>query len=89
MKHARAVIMHACAVPEEIILEYVYYLEKLRRFMTHCQLCKRETDTIFKCSYCGQNFCPDHRLPENHRCPSMPTSKQWRERDKALEDKKQ
>jgi len=23
----------------------------------------------FKCSYCGQLFCGEHRLPENHDCP--------------------
>jgi Zn-dependent protease len=23
----------------------------------------------FKCPYCGEYFCPSHRLPENHDCP--------------------
>ena len=26
----------------------------------------------FKCNYCGQYFCADHRLPENHLCRSSP-----------------
>ena len=26
----------------------------------------------FKCNYCGQYFCSDHRLPENHLCRSSP-----------------
>jgi len=26
----------------------------------------------FKCRYCGQEFCYDHRLPENHLCKSSP-----------------
>jgi predicted nucleic acid binding AN1-type Zn finger protein len=64
-------------------------MKNRERVMIKCQLCKKETETIFTCSYCEQKFCPEHRLPENHRCPSMPTSKQWRDRDKALEDKKQ
>ena len=26
----------------------------------------------FKCNYCGQYFCSEHRLPENHLCRSSP-----------------
>jgi Zn-dependent protease len=29
----------------------------------------------FKCPYCGQYFCVEHRLPENHNCPEY-----WRAR---------
>jgi Zn-dependent protease len=25
----------------------------------------------FQCAYCGGQFCPAHRLPENHRCPKL------------------
>ena len=25
----------------------------------------------FKCPYCGNYFCSEHRLPENHECPQM------------------
>ena len=31
----------------------------------------------FKCSYCGQYFCDDHRLPEQHLCPSLSKKKSW------------
>lgn len=32
----------------------------------------------FKCSYCGQYFCAQHRLPENHLCPNLP-KRGWKE----------
>lgn len=25
----------------------------------------------FQCPYCGGQFCPEHRLPENHNCPRL------------------
>jgi Zn-dependent protease len=34
-----------------------------------CQQCGAETYMPFKCNYCGQLFCDEHRLPENHDCP--------------------
>jgi len=36
-----------------------------------CQKCGKETFLPFRCPYCGDYFCPDHRLPENHECPRM------------------
>lgn len=29
----------------------------------------------FTCSYCGQTFCSEHRLPEKHQCPALPNLK--------------
>lgn len=37
-----------------------------------CQLCKRKVFLPYACSYCGQTFCDDHRLPEKHMCPGLP-----------------
>lgn len=34
-----------------------------------CGQCGAETYMPFKCPYCGQYFCVEHRLPENHDCP--------------------
>lgn len=34
-----------------------------------CQQCGSETYLPFRCTYCGQYFCSEHRLPENHDCP--------------------
>lgn len=38
-----------------------------------CKQCGAETYMPFKCPYCGQYFCVEHRLPENHNC-----SEYWR-----------
>jgi Zn-dependent protease len=35
-----------------------------------CYLCEGE-DFVFKCNYCKQYFCSDHRLPTNHVCPAI------------------
>lgn len=40
-----------------------------------CQQCSTETFMPFKCPYCSQYFCVEHRLPENHNCPEY-----WRAR---------
>jgi len=40
-----------------------------------CKQCGTETYMPFKCSYCGEYFCVEHRLPENHNC-----SEYWRVR---------
>jgi rhomboid protease GluP len=41
-----------------------------------CSYCSKplvgEDAYYFKCRYCGQDFCYDHRLPENHLCKSSP-----------------
>jgi len=44
-----------------------------------CQLCKKAVDLPFRCSYCGQFFCDDHRLPEQHLCPNLP-KQGWKSR---------
>lgn len=40
--------------------------------MTKCQICQKEVDLPFNCSYCGGSFCEKHRLPENHSCTGLP-----------------
>jgi len=39
--------------------------------MAECHVCHESTDTPFECSYCGERYCTDHRLPENHACPNL------------------
>jgi len=34
-------------------------------------------DLPFRCNYCGQLFCDEHRLPENHLCPSLSRVRSW------------
>lgn len=37
--------------------------------MVNCIYCNKETGYLpFKCNYCGNQFCKEHRLPENHDC---------------------
>lgn len=37
-----------------------------------CFDCGKEEALPFTCPYCKQQFCAEHRLPENHLCPSSP-----------------
>jgi hypothetical protein len=38
--------------------------------MPRCDKCGKKLITFsdFECSYCGKNFCSEHRLPESHNC---------------------
>jgi len=40
-----------------------------------CTLCdwKIFSHEKYQCSYCGDNYCPDHRLPEKHECVDFNT----------------
>jgi len=33
-----------------------------------CDVCFKQELMLFKCKYCGGNFCTEHRLPEKHAC---------------------
>jgi len=39
--------------------------------MVKCAVCGKEVLMPFKCSYCGEYFCAEHRLPEKHNCPGL------------------
>jgi len=36
-----------------------------------CQNCGKKTTLPFRCKYCGDVFCDDHRLPEAHKCDGI------------------
>ncbi|MFC1755285.1 AN1-type zinc finger domain-containing protein [Thermoproteota archaeon] len=36
-----------------------------------CEKCGNNDPIPFTCSYCKQNFCVEHRLPENHECRNI------------------
>jgi len=40
--------------------------------MPKCEYCGKEVELPFKCNFCGNYFCLEHRLPENHNCPDAP-----------------
>ncbi len=39
--------------------------------MARCDACGVDENMPYQCHRCGQTFCPDHRLPENHDCPGL------------------
>jgi len=47
---------------------FSHHLRKLNK-TAKCQHCGIEIVLPFKCSYCHEYFCAEHRLPENHACP--------------------
>ena len=46
-----------------------------------CRKCGQETFLPFQCPYCGDQFCTEHRLPENHNCPRMDLARAQRQED--------
>ncbi|MFP4229948.1 MAG: rhomboid family intramembrane serine protease [Candidatus Nanohaloarchaea archaeon] len=47
--------------------------------MAECSECGKESMS-FTCRYCGEKFCPEHRLPENHDCQGLnesDTGEEW------------
>lgn len=36
-----------------------------------CAYCGDLTEMPFQCNYCKDYFCPEHRLPEEHRCVKL------------------
>jgi Zn-dependent protease len=47
------------------------HLAKKRVPSMNCGKCGQETFMPFRCPYCGNQFCSEHRLPENHQCPNL------------------
>lgn len=42
-----------------------------------CHYCEQYKQGLpFRCNFCGNYFCSDHRLPENHACPRVGGPKQ-------------
>ena len=39
--------------------------------MAKCDACGVDENMPYQCRRCGQTFCADHRLPENHDCPGL------------------
>ena len=38
----------------------------------YCAACGKNLEGLgFKCRYCGEYFCVDHQLPENHACSGL------------------
>ncbi len=56
--------------------------------MAECSKCGSETMS-FTCKYCGEKYCSEHRLPENHDCNGLEEEieKQKEESQKWFEEK--
>ncbi|MFQ5975505.1 MAG: AN1-type zinc finger domain-containing protein [Candidatus Hydrothermarchaeales archaeon] len=39
--------------------------------MASCIVCGKKELLPFKCKFCGNIFCSEHRLPENHQCVGL------------------
>lgn len=39
--------------------------------MAKCDECGKFENLPYQCRRCGQTFCSEHRLPENHDCPGL------------------
>ena len=57
--------------------------------MAECSKCGKNAMT-FTCRYCGEKFCSEHRLPENHKCEGLEegVKKEKKETQKWFEEKK-
>jgi uncharacterized protein YkwD len=49
-----------------------------------CEKCGNEVFLPFTCSYCGKNYCDEHRLPESHECHMLPEDSKFWYRHKKL-----
>jgi uncharacterized protein YkwD len=56
--------------------------------MVRCEVCGKQTDLPFRCNYCGELLCSEHRLPENHECPNLPNEAPEYIREKIPEQRK-
>jgi predicted nucleic acid binding AN1-type Zn finger protein len=48
------------------------------------ETCKKKAGLGFDCAYCKNNFCAEHRMPEDHTCKDL----QQKLAEKLEEDKK-
>lgn len=39
--------------------------------MAKCEVCGEHVDLPYNCRRCGDSFCGEHRLPENHSCAGL------------------
>jgi hypothetical protein len=49
--------------------------------MGECSHCSEQVPLPFVCKFCGERYCGDHRLPENHGCLGLQRFKEDRGRE--------
>jgi hypothetical protein len=45
--------------------------------MKKCEKCGKEVLFPFTCTYCGNDYCDEHRLPESHECSNLPKEAEY------------
>lgn len=53
--------------------------EEKRREIIGCYICGTKEQIPFKCKYCEEYFCSNHRIPINHSCPFVNVYKKKRQ----------
>lgn len=43
--------------------------------MQQCDECGKEISMPYTCNFCGEKYCSEHRLPENHSCDGLSSYK--------------
>ena len=54
-----------------------------------CQKCGTDIFLPFQCQYCGEYFCSEHRLPENHDCSQISRARAPREETQPISIERQ
>lgn len=44
--------------------------------MPSCSECGKRVTLTYRCHYCGEQFCEEHRLPERHGCVGIDAARQ-------------
>ena len=44
--------------------------------MPSCSECGKRVILTYRCHYCGEQFCEEHRLPETHKCAGIEAARQ-------------
>ena len=55
--------------------------------MAECSKCGKQSMS-FTCRYCGEKFCAEHRLPENHDCSGLESGKKEEHSSSSSESRK-
>ena len=67
--------------PDVTTYDTTYHLNETTETKEHeslyakCAFCGKTVYLPYKCNYCGQYYCDDHRLPFNHNCPGIDSYK--------------
>lgn len=61
------------SVKTEAVGNTLLFFQKTNQsIMSSCEYCSASIENlVFKCSYCEENYCISHRVPETHDCPNI------------------